>query len=116
MNVAHLLRQRIAVAAYQSTTEWGEPGYSAPRTIPARVEWSDGVAPAGEGEQVTVTATLATLERIGSKDRIWLPRPGESAPAPSDVADATKARTPNAEGCAASTNLAGGTDFYVTKV
>lgn len=116
MRVAHLFQQAVYVAARTTANGWGEPGYSAPVRRAARVERGDAITPAGEGEQSSITATIATAERIGPEDRVWLPLPGESEPSAEDVADTSKALIPGPQGVAPSVSLGGVTHFYVTKV
>lgn len=108
MNVAHLLQQTIYIARATSSTAWGEAGYGAPEAVAARVEWAEGVGPAGEGEEATTRASIVTLAAIGPKDRVWLPGTTSGVVAQS--------RMPGPDGCEPAVSLSGVTSHYVTKV
>lgn len=109
MNVRHLLLQTVHIARHDAgTSAWGEAQYSAPAAVPCRVEWAEGVGPAGEGETTATRASIITEAPIGPKDRVWLP-----GTTPGTVA---QARTPGPDGCEPAISLAGTTDYYVTKV
>jgi len=116
VRVRHLLKQSVTVAPYVGVDGYGDPSYGPQVACPARVEWTEAVTPAGDGEQTTRTATIITEAPIGPEDRVWLPALGATVPTAEDLADDSKARTPGPGGCSPSPGRNGTADFYVTRV
>lgn len=69
MNLAHLLLDTCHVASPSAPSTHGDPSFSSPRPIAARVEHARVLRP----EEVAFSHRIFTTEAVSVGDRLWLP-------------------------------------------
>ena len=75
MHPIHLMNQQIAVShyVYDEDSLYHEPMYTAPVTVPARVEFTPSVAFGRGGEDIPSYAVIYTIAEVHPMDKITLP-------------------------------------------
>ena len=72
MNLAHLLTDCVWVADYEEVSDAGEPIYSEPRRVPARVVHEVDRENDSPGESSASQHTIVTECEIPLEARVWL--------------------------------------------
>lgn len=79
------MNQEVYVSRYIGMTDFGDPEYSEPESISARVEPKRSITYSQTGEQVVSDYKIYCLDRISLSDRVWLPG--------KDLSDVRESRT-----------------------
>ena len=73
MSYSSMLTAKITIAATSGNDAYGDPSFGTQRVVSARVENSSNTVTDATGRERVSNTQVATTERLGLTDRIWLP-------------------------------------------
>ena len=73
MSYSSMLTAKITVAVATGKDSYGDPSFGIQRVVSARVENSSNTITDASGRERISNTQIATTERLGLKDQIWLP-------------------------------------------
>ena len=86
MAYSSMLTGKVTVASATGKDAYGDPSFGSQRVISARVENSTNTITDSSGRERIRNTQIATTERLGLTDRVWLPG--------TDTTDVAQSRRP----------------------